>query len=80
MVRLLAKVAVAALVATMLFSRPSFSQFLPPQNKAEHVTIIKGPELEFARDDFAIIRWTSTNPAGDDDHFGSAHAALGTTI
>ena len=80
MARLLAKVAVAVVVATMLFFRLSLSQFLPSQNRAEHVTIIKGPELEFACDDFAIIRRTSTNPAGDDDHFGSAHAALGTTI
>jgi Purple acid Phosphatase, N-terminal domain len=35
--------------------------------------IIKGPELEFAREDLAIIRWTSTNPGGDDEHFAVIH-------
>jgi phosphodiesterase/alkaline phosphatase D-like protein len=25
--------------------------------------------LEIAHDDLAIIRWTTTNPGGDDDHF-----------
>ena len=69
MIRLLGKLAVAAVVGSVLFSRPSLSQILPPQNRAEHVAIIKGPEVEFARDDLAFIRWTSTNPGGDDDHF-----------
>ena len=69
MIRLLGKLAVAAVVGSVLFSRPSLSQILPPQDRAERVAIIKGPELEFARDDLAIIRWTSTNPGGDDDHF-----------
>jgi hypothetical protein len=26
-----------------------------------------------ARDDFAIIRWTTNNPGGDDDHFAIVH-------
>ena len=69
MIRLLGKLAVAAVVGSVLFVRPSPSQILPPQDRAEHVAIIQGPELEFARDDLAIIRWTSTNPGGDDDHF-----------
>ena len=69
MIRLLAKLAVATVVGSVLFSRPSLCQILPPQDRAERVAIIKGPELEFARDDLAIIRWTTTNPGGDDDHF-----------
>jgi hypothetical protein len=69
MIRLLGKLAVAAVVGSVLSSRPSLAQILPPQNRAEYVAIINGPELEFARDDLAIIRWTSTNPGGDDDHF-----------
>ena len=35
--------------------------------------IIKGPALELALDDLAIVRWTSTNPGGDDEHFAVAH-------
>jgi len=38
--------------------------------KAERVEITKGPALEIARDDFAIIRWTTNNPGGSDVHYG----------
>lgn len=41
--------------------------------KAAHAEIVKGPELEFAREDLAIIRWTSTNPGGDDEHLAVMH-------
>jgi hypothetical protein len=42
---------------------------LPPAQRAGHVEIVQGPALEFARDDLAIIRWTTNNPGGLDDHF-----------
>ena len=42
---------------------------LPAANQAAHVEIVQGPVLEFARDDLAIIRWTTNNPGGSDDHF-----------
>jgi hypothetical protein len=45
----------------------------PPAEKAAHVEILQGPVLEFARDDFAIIRWTINNPGGSDDHFAVVH-------
>jgi hypothetical protein len=76
--RLLAKLAIAGAAGSLLFSNPSIAQFhspqnqtppaqiLPPQKRAEHVEITKGPELELAHDDTAIVRWTSTNPRGDD--------------
>jgi hypothetical protein len=35
--------------------------------------IIKGPAFELTLDDLAIVRWTSTNPGGDDEHFAVAH-------
>ena len=41
--------------------------------RAIHARITKGPELESARDNLAIIRWTSTNPGGSDEHFGVVH-------
>jgi phosphodiesterase/alkaline phosphatase D-like protein len=34
---------------------------------------LKGPALESAREDSAIIRWTSKNPGGSDEHFGVVH-------
>jgi purple acid phosphatase-like protein len=39
-------------------------------------SIINGswkPELELAHDDLAIVRWTITNPRGDDEHYGVVH-------
>jgi hypothetical protein len=78
--RLVLKLAVIAAVGIPLFSNPTVAQtpapqaqIPPPAKKAEHVEIIKGPALEIAHDDIAIIRWTTNNPGGDDDHFAIAH-------
>jgi hypothetical protein len=85
MKRLFARLAIAAAAGGLLCSSPSAAQFhspqsqtpppqiLPPQKRAEHVEITKGPELELAHDDLAIVRWTTTNPRGDDDHYGVVH-------
>jgi phosphodiesterase/alkaline phosphatase D-like protein len=43
---------------------------LPPAAKASRVHITQGPALELANSDSAIIRWTSNNPGGSDEHFG----------
>ena len=67
--RLLLKLATSAVAGILLFSNPIVAQVPPPQKRAEHVEITKAPELEIAHDDLAIIRWTSTNPGGDDEHF-----------
>jgi len=71
--RLLVKLAIAAAAGSLLCSSPIGAQNPPPQKRAEHVEILKGPGLEVSHDDLAIIRWTSTNPAGDDDHWAVAH-------
>jgi phosphodiesterase/alkaline phosphatase D-like protein len=71
--KLLVKLAIAAAASGLLSSSPTLAQNPPPQKKAEHVEIIKGPGLEVSHDDLAIIRWTSTNPGGDDDHWAVAH-------
>jgi phosphodiesterase/alkaline phosphatase D-like protein len=71
--RLLIKLAITAATSSLLFSNPIHAQILPPQNKAQHVEITKGPELELAHDDTAIVRWTTTNPRGDDEHYGVVH-------
>ena len=73
MTRLFAKVAMVTIVASVLSSSPMVAQILPPAKQADHVKIIKGPALELALDDLAIVRWTSTNPGGDDEHFAVAH-------
>ena len=71
--RLLVKLAITAAAGSLLCSSPIGAQNPPPQKRAEHVEITKGPGLEIAHDDLAIIRWTSTNPGGDDDHWAVAH-------
>ncbi len=37
------------------------------------VRIIEGPEIERVDPDFAIVRWTSTNPGGSPVHQGVVH-------
>jgi phosphodiesterase/alkaline phosphatase D-like protein len=68
--RLLLKLTIIAAVGSLLSSNPTAAQILPPQKRAERVEIKKGPALELAHDDLAIVRWTTTNPRGDDEHFG----------
>jgi hypothetical protein len=70
---LLLKLAITATVCIVLSSSPTVAQVLPPMKKAERVEITKGPALEIARDDFALIRWTTNNPGGTDDHFAVVH-------
>jgi hypothetical protein len=71
--RLLVKLTITAAAGGLLFSNPTVAQILPPQKRAEHVEITKAPELEAAVDDMAIVRWTTTNPRGDDEHYGVVH-------
>ena len=70
---LLVKLAITAAASGLLFSNPIVAQIPPPQKRAEHVEITKAPELESAHDDTAIVRWTTTNPRGDDEHYGVVH-------
>jgi Purple acid Phosphatase, N-terminal domain len=65
----LAIIAIIGLVSP----NPSAAQILPPIKPAKHVKIIQGPTLESAADNMAILRWTSTNPGGDDEHYAVAH-------
>src|ERR1700716_2630856 len=58
-------------VICSLLSLPSAAS--PPAKQAKRVHITKGPALESARDNTAIITWTSNNPGGTDEHFGVVH-------
>jgi phosphodiesterase/alkaline phosphatase D-like protein len=66
-------VAIAALSASLFLSSPILAQFIPSAKKAAHVRIIKGPEIELAKNDLTIIRWTSSNPGGSPEHFAVVH-------
>src|SRR5216683_7246133 len=71
--RLFLILAVAAATSSLLLSNPTSAQFVPAAKKAARVRIIKGPELELARENLTIIRWTTNNPGGSPDHFGVVH-------
>ena len=70
---LILTLALTATVGSLLSPTPTVAQFVPPAKKAERVEITQGPELEMARDDLAIIRWTTNNPGGTEVHFGVVH-------
>src|SRR6202166_3016744 len=71
------------LLLLLAFGIAGSSLFLPPiaaqtpspapVKRATRVPITEGPALESAREDSAIIRWTSKNPGGSDEHFGVVH-------
>jgi hypothetical protein len=71
--RLLVKLAITVAAGSLLFSNPIVAQILSPQKRAEHIEITKVPELESANSWMAIVRWTTTNPRGNDEHYGVVH-------
>ena len=71
--RLFLMLAVAAAAGSLLLSNPTSAQFAPSARKVARVRIIKGPELELARENLTIIRWTSNNPGGSPEHFAVVH-------
>src|SRR5580658_8991086 len=75
------KLLMMAAIGSLLFPNSIVAQdnpyspkaILPPAPKTARVQITQGPELEMARTDWAIIRWTTNNPGGADQHFGIVH-------
>jgi len=69
---LLQKLAMAVMVGSLLYSTRGLSQESPTTVKAAKVRITQGPQVE--RNDFVvIIRWTSNNPGGSQEHYGIVH-------
>jgi phosphodiesterase/alkaline phosphatase D-like protein len=73
MKKLLLISAITLTIAALLCPKLAAAQITPPAKKASRVQIKEGPELESAQDTSAIIRWTSNNPGGADEHFAVAH-------
>jgi phosphodiesterase/alkaline phosphatase D-like protein len=78
------KLAITAAAFNLLSAAPAAAQHPPPKagppielpppaKKPARVEIKLGPALEMARDDLAIIRWTTNNPGGTDVHFAVAY-------
>ena len=70
MKRVLLTLAISVLSSSLLSPNPAITQLLPPAGKAARVQITQGPELELANGYLTIIRWTTSNPGGSDEHFG----------
>ena len=71
--RLLLKLAMMLLISNVLYLTPGATQVSPTTAKAARVRITQGPELESARPNLVIIRWTSKNPGGSPEHYGVVH-------
>ena len=70
MSKLLLKIAITAAAGTLLSSNPMSSQVSPTTQKAAHVRITQGPDVELAKEHLTIVRWTSDNPGGSPVHYG----------
>jgi hypothetical protein len=68
--RLFLKLMMTIMVSNLVYSTPVATQESPTTKKAAKVQITRGPEIERADPDFAIIRWTSNNPGGSPVHYG----------
>lgn len=73
MKKFLLVLAIGLAMATLLCAMTTNAQVIPPAQKASRVQISEGPELESTHDTQAIIRWTSNNPGGSDEHFAVLH-------
>jgi asparagine N-glycosylation enzyme membrane subunit Stt3 len=71
--RVLLTSALTVFSGSLLLSNPTSAQFIPNAKRATHVRIVKGPELELARENTTIITWTSNNPGGSPEHLGVVH-------
>jgi hypothetical protein len=73
MTRPILKLVMTTAIAAAIFSNPVAAQVPPPAERAKRVRIVKAPELEMAAGHLTIIRWTTNNPGGTDDHYGVVH-------
>jgi hypothetical protein len=73
MKRALLRLAITMLTGSLFFSTTTSAQLVTPVRRAARVQITQGPSLELARNNWAIIRWTSNNPGGSDDHWAVLH-------
>ena len=71
--RLLLKLAMSMVVASLFYSTPAAAQVAPTTKKAGSVKITQGPEIERADPYLTIVRWTTNNPGGSLEHYGVVH-------
>ncbi len=71
--RLLLKLAMSMVVASLFYSTPAAAQVAPTTKKAASIKITQGPEIERADPYLTIVRWTTNNPGGSPEHYGVVH-------
>jgi hypothetical protein len=71
--RLLLKLVMSVMLASLYYSTPAGAQVAPTTQKAPSVKITKGPEIERADPYLTIVRWTTNNPGGSPEHYGVVH-------
>jgi hypothetical protein len=70
--RLFPSVCILVAAAGLLLSNRSVAQNTSPGRRMP-AKIIDGPAIESLNGSLAIIRWTSSNPGGTEEHFGVVH-------
>jgi Purple acid Phosphatase, N-terminal domain len=71
--RLLLKLAMSIVLASLFCSMPAAAQVAPTTKKAASVKITQGPEIEQADSYLTIVRWTTNNPGGSPEHYAVVH-------
>jgi hypothetical protein len=61
------------LILAIVVAGGMLAQESPTTAKAARVRIIQGPEIELAKENLTIIRWTTNNPGGSPVHYGVVH-------
>ena len=68
--RLILTLAIATTMAALFLPNRAAAQVPPPAKRAKHVRIVEAPHVELSTDHLTIIRWTTNNPGGSDEHYG----------
>jgi len=76
---MLLKLIMIVVVGNLVYLTQVVAQVSPTTKKAAKVQIIRGPEIERADPEVAIIRWTSNNPGGSPVHYGVVRYGLDRT-
>ena len=71
--KLVLRLAIMAAAGSLLPSNVVAQSTSATTPKTARVQITEGPEIELSKEFLTIIRWTSNNPGGADEHFGVVH-------
>jgi phosphodiesterase/alkaline phosphatase D-like protein len=68
--RLILTLAMTTTMAALFLPNRAAAQVPPPAKRAKHVRIVEAPQVELSTEHLTIIRWTTNNPGGSDEHYG----------